>query len=814
MTMGQDLRFAIRMLWKSRGTTSLALLTLALGIGVTVTLFSLVDALYLRPLNVREPEQIVYGFQTYQGVYRELSMPDYFHYRDNSKSFTELAAHYPYSPMHVQADAEPFQITGSVTTANMFTLLGIQPQLGRFFDASEDRVPDRDAVTVISDHLWRSRLGADPRVLGKAIRINGRAFTIVGVAPQGFEGVERGGGLIQLWIPSAMFQTGYRYCDALNGRTCRTVHMAGRLKPGVTIADAQAEFDVLGRQLIAEFPDLRVIKEGIRLVPARGSNAREPNRETALIRLLLGGVALLVLIACANIGGLLLARGSARRKEVTIRLALGAGRLRIVRQFLIESCVLAAVGSALGFIAAQWGNDLVTNFYRVDYAGRVSMFDMSIRWPVLVAAMIVTATTAMLFGLAPALQAARTNALPVLKEESASAERPRTFGRNTLVVLQVAMSIVLLISATLLARSVSALYGGTGVDPDRIALLRLRPSLVGYEFSRGRDFQRRAIARLQQLPDVEAVAAADNLPLMGYGGEVPVKPLAGSGGAPGTSARASSIGENYFTVIGRPLLAGRDFDSSDRPGTPKVAIVDELVAASLGGTSSVVGQTVMIAGEPVRIVGVAPTAQYHNADSKVYPFVYYDYWQLTDDIFMSDARLHIRMRGGNAAAALPALRRTITAVDAAVPINEDYGMSDRVTFEFQRVRIAMTMLGAFGVFALILCSIGVFGVVSFVAAMRTREIAIRVALGADKSHVRRIIVGDGLRLAIPGAIIGIGGALWASTYLGSLLYGVDPHDPGVFGAVSATLVAVVLMASYVPLRRSTRIDPSVALRRD
>ena len=813
MSIGQDLRFAIRMLLKSPATTGLALATQALGIGITVTLFSLVDALYLRPLDVRQPDELAYGFQTYKGIYRELSMVDYHHYRDHAKSFAALAAYYPYSPMHVQAGSEPFEITGGVTTANVFPLLRLTPQLGRFFAESEDTVPDRDAVTVISDHLWRARLGADPQVIGKSIQVNGRAFTIVGVAPRNFEGVERGGGLIELWIPSAMFATGYRYCDALNSRTCRTVHMIGRLNPDVSIAEAQAEFAVLGQQLSRAYPDLQVITEGIQLVAARGSNAREPNRETNLVRLLLGGVAMLVLIACANIGGLLLARGSARRKEVTIRLALGAGRLRVVRQFLIESFVLAVLGAVLGIIVAQWGIDFVTNFYRVDYAGRLSMFDMSIRWPVLLATLLVTATTAVLFGLAPALQAARTNALPVLKEESASAGRPRTFGRNALVVLQVAMSIVLLISAALLVRSVSALYGGTGVDPDRIALLRLRPSLVGHDMARARAFQRTVIERFKQLPEVEAVAAAENVPLMGYGGEVPVKPMGDAGGPQGTTAHASFVGDGYFAVIGVPLLAGRDFNSSDEvAGAPRVAIVDELVAASLGGVSQSVGKTVSIDGDPFRIVGVAPVAQYHNVEHPVFPYVYYNYWQETGDNFMADSRMHVRMRGGNAAAMLPALRRIVTSVDPSVPVNEDYGMSDRVTFEFQRVRIAMTMLAGFGVFALVLCAIGVYGVVAFVAHMRTREIAIRVALGADRSHVRRMIVGDGLRLAIPGAILGIAASFGASQFLGSLLYGVDPHDPTVFGSISLLLITVSLIASYIPLRGASRIDPSVALR--
>lgn len=812
MTVTQDLRFAARMLWKSRATTALALLTLAVGIGVSVTLFSLVDALYLRPLDVREPDRLVYGFQLYRGTYREVSMPDYYHYRDASRSFDELAAHYPYSPQHVIANRQPFSVTGSVVTANYFSLLGIQPQLGRFFLAGEDTVPDRDAVAVISDRLWRRELDADSQAVGKTIQVNGRVFTIVGVAPRGFDGVERGGGASQIWMPSAMFATGYRYCDALNERTCGVVHLLGRLKPGVTIADAQSEFDVLARQLSAAHPDLQVIKEGVRLVPARGSSAREPNRDTPLVRLLLAGVGLLVLIACANVGGLLLARGSARRQEVAIRLALGAGRARIVRQFLVESILLAAIGTALGLLVAQWSNAAVATFYQIDYAGRLSMFDMSISRPVLLATVILSSAAAILCGLAPAAQAARTATLPVLKEEAASTDRPRTFGRHALVIAQVAMSIVLLSSAALLVRSLNALYAGTGVESNRIALLRLRPSLVGHDAARARAFQRRVIERLKQLPEVEAAAAAENLPLMGYGAGVDVKPPETSGGARGTSARASYVGDDYFKVIGRPIIAGRDFDSSDRPDTPRVAIVDEIAAASLGGPERAVDQTVMIQDQPYRIVGVAPTTQYHNAETPVFPYVYLNYWQADGEGFMADSRTHIRLRG-DAKPMLPRLRREIAAIDPTVPVNEDYDLRDRVTFEFQRVKVAMTMLSGFGLFALILCAIGVYGVVSFVASMRSREIAIRMALGADKSQVGRLIVGDGLRLAIPGAIIGGAASFGGSRFLGTLLYGVDPHDPGVLTAVPALLVAIVLLASYLPMRRSTRVEPSAVLRR-
>jgi predicted permease len=608
-----------------------------------------------------------------------------------------------------------------------------------------------------------------------------------------------------------MFGVGYRYCDALNDRDCRVVEMIGRLAPGKTIVDAQSELDVLAKQLISAFPiPNRTI--GVHLVPARGAFPHEPNRDGRLVGLLLGSVGLLVLIACANIGGLLLARGSARKKEVSIRLALGAGRFRILRQFMIESAVLAAMGTLLGLLVAEWANDAVSRFYAVHYTGALNKFDMAIGMPVLLATVVLSATTAILCGLAPALQAARTDTLPNLKVEAGTG-RARSRGRDALVVMQVAMSVVLLVGAGLLVRSMMQLYGGPGIDSDRIVLMRLRPSLVGHEATRARAFQRAVIERLMEVPGVEAAATAENLPLMGGGIDVAVRSVGSGSDGIGTSARASHVGADYFQVIGVPLLAGRDFDSSDRPDSPRVAIVDELVAGTFGGPAQIVGRILSIDETPARIVGVARAAQYHSATEQAFPYVYFNYWQQTGRGFSADSRTHVRVRG-DARAMMPALRRAVAAADPSVPISEDYPLHERVTFTFQPVRVAMMMLGGFGLFALVLCSLGAYGVVAFMASMRTREVAIRLALGADTAQVRRMIVADGLRLAIPGAVLGTIGAFGSSRFLRSLLYGVDAHDPQVFGLVPLLLVVVVLGATYLPLRRASRIDPSAALRHE
>jgi len=345
-------------------------------------------------------------------------------------------------------------------------------------------------------------------------------------------------------------------------------------------------------------------------------------------------------------------------------------------------------------------------------------------------------------------------------------------------------------------------------------LLRLRPSLVGREGTEARAFQRAVIEKLQQVPGVEGAAAAENLPLFGFGVDVTVNPVGSIDPLrQPLAARTSYVGDDYFKVVGVPLVAGRDFGAMDRPDTPAVAIVDETVAASLGGSDRAVGQFVALDDLKVQIVGVAKTAQYRSMTDPYHPFVYLDYWQQDGRGFTADSRTYVRIQG-EPEAMLPMLRQTVASVDPAIPINEDYPLRERVKFNFQSVRLAMTALVGFGGFALILSSIGVYGVVAFVAALRTREIAIRLALGADRTHVRKIIVGDGLRLAIPGAILGVAGAFGASRFLGSLLLGVNPHDPGIFSVVPLMLVTIAIAASYIPLRRAVRIDPSRALRDD
>lgn len=812
MALTQDLRYALRMFAKDRATTALALLTLAVGIGANTTLFSLIDALYLRPLPVPNAERVVHVYDLRaNGDPIPSSLPDYSYYREHSQSFEELAAHYPGSPMHVIADNGPVAITGSVATASYFNVLGITPQLGRFFTADEDRVPDRDAVAVVSHIFWQRQLNGDPQVLGRSILVNGRSFTVIGVMPQGFDGVVRGMGSSQVWIPSAMFSVGYRYCNAFE-RDCTIVDMVGRLKPSVSMAQVQGEFDVMARQLETEFP--RAADDRARRIGVRSSRGVYPSQQAtniSMVRLMLGGVGLLLAIACANVAGLMLARGLSRRKEITVRLALGAGRGRIMRQLLTESVMLAAAGSALGVLGASWAIDSVAVYYGTDYAGRMTNFDLQIGMPVLAATVVLCGVTAILCGMAPAIQAARTDVLPSLKLEGLSGRRRRTYSRDGLVMLQLAMSIVLLVGAALLIRSMIDLQRGPGIDADRVALLRLRPSLIGSSGEPARLFQRAVIERLQSLPGIEAAAAAENLPLFQGGADVTVAPIGSGQPAAVAGVRASYVGDRYFDVIGVRLLAGRDFIRADSTDSPRVAIADATLAAALGGADRAVGMLVNVGSRPSEIVGVVPSAQYHQALEPALPYLYLNYWQQSGAGFSADSRTHVRV-SGDPAAMLPAMRAAIAAIDPNVPISEDYTLSDRVAFNFKPVRMARSMLVIFGGLALMLSLVGLYGVVSSVASMRAREVAIRLALGASAGQIRALIAAHGLRLVIPGAIVGAAAAYASTQLLRSLLYGVHPHDPATFVLVPLLLIGVALAATYGPVRRSTRVDPAVALR--
>jgi predicted permease len=812
-----DLRFGARLLARTPGFTAIALITLALGIGANSTLFSLADGLFLRPLPVPEPSQIVHGFQTRPDGRGEssganpLSLADYFYYREHARSFTELAAHYDSSPLHLVIDGEPAAVTGAVVTESYFRVLRIQPALGRFFLPAEDQVRHRDAVAIVSYALWQQQLGANPQVVGRTIHVNGRAFTVVGVAPQGFHGVHNGSSALQIWIPSAMFRVGYRYCDAFE-RDCTIVELLGRLKPDVPIESAQAELSALAGQLEAAYP---ATNKGLGIVamPARGAFP-DPGAPR-YVGLLLGVVAVVQLIACANVAGLLLARGMGRRKEIAVRLALGAGRRRIVRQLLTESALLALAGGALGLLVAAWVKESIVPFYAADYAGRPLHLGVEISVWVFAATALVSGLSAVLCGLAPALQASRADVLPALKDESATGSR-RSRMRDGLVVAQVALSMVLLVGAGLMVRSLQAVYRGPGFDPQPVIMVRIRPSLVAYGGEKAHEFQQEVIRRLELLPAVVAASASNVVPispLLAVEGSTTVtRGDADRSGVTSVQAAGGPVGDRFFEVLGVPLVEGREFDERDRSGPRPVLIVNQVLARQLWPQGGAAGQTVLVDGREHDIVGVVNLDLYQPITAQPRPYFYRNYWQQSAASgWTEDSRTYVRV-AGDAASMMRRIRREISAIDPSVPISEDYPMTSRVRFEFRPVRMAMTMLVSFGVLALVLSAIGLYGVVAFVTSQRTREIAIRLALGADRPQVRSLVLGHGARLATLGAVLGLASAFAATRLLATLLYGVQPYDFATFLAVPLILVVVVLVASWAPARRATKVDPALTLR--
>jgi predicted permease len=812
----QDARFGLRTLARSRGFAVAALATLALGIGANAAIFSLVNALLLQELPVPNASALVHVYQTRPdrpGDYFPLSLVDYRFYHEHAEAFEELGAHYPTAPLHLIAGETTEAVTGSVVTAGYFRLLGLSPAAGRFFGDDEDRVPGRDAVAVISHGFWQRRFGGSPEAIGATIGLNGTTFTIIGVVPKDFVGVVIGGPALDVWIPSAMFRVGYRYCDALQ-RGCTVVQMIGRLRGDRSIAAAQRELDILAGRLEAAYPaDNNGL--GVRAVPARGSYPVQRVEADRPVKVLLVTVGLVLLIACANLAALLLARGMHRRKEIAIRLALGASRSRLIRQLLVESLLLSLSGGALGLLVATWVKEYLLTFYATDYAGRALNFSLEIDRVVILSTLGLSILTGVIFGLVPALQASRPDVVPVLKDETSAGGFRRSRLRDALIVTQVAASIVLLVGAGLLVRSLTTIYRGPGFDPGPVVLLRLRPSLVEYDVPKARAFQRRVIERLEALPGVLSASPGESFPYLGGGGGVTPVWLPGrSAERPEDAFRValSKVGPRYFKTIGARVVEGREFGEQDGKQAPRVAVVNEVLARRFWPDGRAAGQTLVVDGLPHEVVGVVRLVPYHNLTEQPAPGLFLNYWQYESaDAWAADSRTHVRV-AGDAAAMLPALRREIAAVDPNVPISEDYPLTLRLEHTFKPLRVARSMLTGIGFLAGLLSAIGLYGGLAYNVARRTREIAIRIALGADRGSVAGLVLRQGAGLTLAGVAIGLVGAFVASRFLSSLLYGVDPHDRLTFIAVPVALCTVALLASYVPARRATRVDPMIALR--
>ncbi|HEX8282764.1 MAG TPA: ABC transporter permease [Pyrinomonadaceae bacterium] len=805
---GQDFRYALRVLWKNPGFTAVAVVALALGIGANSAIFSVVNAVLLRPLPYQNPERLVMVWEENNKSGYPKDTPaaaNFVDWREQNQVFEGMAA-VAEQDFNLTGAGEPERLSGRRVSADLFSLLGVAPHAGRTFAPEEDR-PGANKVVVLSHGLWQRRFGADPTLIGKTLSLNGEPHTVVGVMPPRFQFPSR---LDELWVPIALTP------EQAANRGRHYLEVVARLKPGVTVERAQAEMSTIAARLQQQYPQQNTNLGAT--VETMHEHLVGDIRPALLV--LLGAVGFVLLVACANVANLLLARAATRQKEIAVRTALGASRLRLIRQFLTESVLLAALGGVLGLLLAVWGVSLLQNFIPEDIS---QVKDIAVNARVLGFTLGVSLLTGLVFGLAPALQASSFNLNETLKEggrDSSAGSRGKRI-RGALVVTEVAVSLVLLIGAGLLINSFLRLRG---VDPgfkvdNLLTMSVVLPREKYPSHERRTAFYRDLLARVESLPGVRSAAVTSWIPLaatqgdsIGISPEGHPDPLPGQGKRPTAVTRV--VSPEYFDTMGIRLLQGRGFeDGRDRVDSPAVILISEAFARRFWPNESAVGKRVN-AGDPndpadwCEVVGVVRDVRQFELAAEPKPQMYFSYTQAG---FFLPRHLVVGTDADPLAVA-GAVRKTVWEVDREQPVSNISTMRDVLSESLARERFSMLLLGVFAALALMLAAVGLYGVMSYTVAQRTREIGLRMALGARPSDVLRLVVGQGLRLALAGVVLGLLASFALTGLMKSLLYGVSATDPATLVTISLVLVAVALVASYIPARRATRVDPLIALR--
>jgi predicted permease len=805
----KDIRYALRNLVKRPGFTAVAIITLALGIGANTAIFSLVNTVLLRPLPVPHPEQLteVYGTLHSGADYTIQSYLNYKDYRDRNDVFSGLIA-YRFAPMSISHESRNERVWGYLVSGNYFDVLGIQPFLGRYFTPEEDKTPGSHPVAVISYGCWQKRFASNSGIVGQSLALNGHVFTIIGVAPSGFNGTEVAYAP-ELFVPIMMAHEIEPGSDWLESRDGDNLFVVGRLKTGVTAAQAETALRAITLQLGKEYPKenegrgVRLLTPGLFIPDIRNSVVNFSS-------VLMGVVGLVLLLACVNLANLLLARATERRKELAIRLAVGASRARIVRQLVTESLLLSLAGGLGGLLLAAWINDLVASIkLPTDIA---LIFDLHLDWRVLAFALGVSLATGIVFSLLPALQSSKPDLVPALKDETSMAGFRRSRLRNGLVIVQVALSLVLLVCAGLVVRSLQAAQRTRpGFNPENAVALSFDLGLQGYTEEKGREFHRQLIERTQSVPGVRSVALTSVVPLtLDYSYStiyVEGRSVAGSSDLP--LAIPNAISPNYFRTMEIPLR-GRDFTERDNKTASRVAIVNETFARRFFTGREAIGSRFNFSGpdKPYwEVIGVAGDGKYNSLGEDPKPAFYRPI--LRD--YSTNATLVARTLG-DSQSALAALRGELQGLDPTLPLYNVQTLTEHMSVPLFPFRMAATVLGSFGVLAIVLAAIGLYGVMSYVVAGRTREIGVRIALGAAQRDVLFLIIRQGMSLAVIGLVIGLMIAFGVAQLLAKLLFGVSAADPLTFAGVSLLLALVAVLACYIPARRATKVDPLVALR--
>jgi len=811
-TILQDLRFAFRQLSNRRGATLVTILTLALGIGANTATFSLLNATLFKAAPGTDPERLAWvaSSRGRSSRFGSGAYPDYVAFRDKVGAFSGVMA-YSGASYSVGGKASE-RIYGNVASGNYFDVLGLKPAAGRFFTPTEDAEPGAHAVAVISHTLWTRRFGADPSVVNSTVIVNGSPFTIIGVAPAGFVGVEMGENA-ELWVPMAMVATAIPTpVPLLTDVNSTWLRMVARLKPGVSYDEANAEASVIAKQIV---PPGTPPDDARRVSVQRIQGGLDPENRAQLLPVF----GLLSLVPARGWRGArgsapnrLVARGLSRRKEFAMRRAFGATRGRLVRQLLTECVLLSGAAGAVGVVFSFWLVALIARFGDVPAEITVSVQPDR---AVLIATTLLAMLTGLLFGLVPALSATRPELVPALKDEGANlgTGRHRHRLRDTFVVAQVALSLALIITSGLFLRSIDkALRVNPGFDPKNAVTLSYDLRLQGYAPEREKAFNRTVLATVRAMPGVEAAAIATTLPLSGrsMGNEIIAE------GAPigdrGRPSQFSSISADYFASMKAPLLKGRDFATSDDEGSPKVAIVNERLASQLWPGENPIGKRFRFAGanEPLReVVGLARDGK--NRSLTEAPFGYLYLPEAQDRQGSTEIKLVVRTAGDPVAFIVP-LTKALQQLDPNLPFYQVQTLEQMITGVLDRQRASSSLIAVFGALALVLAALGMYGVAAHGVTLRTREIGIRMSLGARAADVLAMLVREGLRLAAVGVVAGllISGAV--SKVLGNFLYGLRATDALTFAAGAALLCAVAAIATYLPARRAARVDPMVALR--
>ncbi|MGH9940804.1 MAG: ABC transporter permease [Pyrinomonadaceae bacterium] len=803
-TLWQDIKYGARMLRKSPGFTLIAVLALALGIGANTAIFSVVNAVLLRPLPFANAGRVALFHSGTTGGPASVAYPDLEDYAARAQTLEHVAGFLTTGTTLTGGD-EPLRVYGAAVWSSLFPLLGVNAALGRTFSTEEDR-EGTPPVVVLSHEFWQGRFGGDPGIIGRQIPLSG-GKTVVGVMPPGFQFPLAMTHPREFWVPLSSSPV-VKESRARRERVFLPV--LASIKPGATLEGANAELDTIARALEAQYPASNTGRR-MRLVGLQDSLVSDI--KPALL-VLLGAVGCVLLIACANVANLLLARATGRGKEIAVRTALGASRARVVRQLLTESLLLSLVGGALGLLLAVWGVDLllaasppeVANLGGVSLDARVLLFTLGI-----------STLTGILFGLAPALQASRLDLNEALKEGGRGSTEGgrRSRVRGLLVVSEVALSLVLLVGAGLLIKS---FYKLLNTDPgyETGSVLSLTLPISGKKYPQPEDqarFFQQVMRRTSEVAGVEAVGVTSQLPLGGseiiYDFNIEGRPSAAPGSEPSAGYTIASPG--YFSTLNIPLRRGRTFTEQDGGKAPPVVVVNEAFARRFFGTEDPIGKRLIPLDreQPTRqIVGVVGDVRHQSLSAEAYPDMYVSYLQ--DPRVTLD--LVVRTATADPNGVAPAVRGAIREINRDQLIWQTQTMSGLVASNVAPRRFNMLLLGVFAGVALVLAAIGIFGVMNYTVAQRTHEIGIRLALGAQTGDVLRMVIGQGMALVLLGVGVGLAGAFAVTRVLASLLYGVSTTDPVIFASVSLVFTAVALLANYLPARRATKVDPLIALR--